>query len=83
MPRSDLVLFVTSADRPFSESERAFLEEIRDWGKKIVVVLNKIDLLEDEAQIHEVVRFISDNAQRAARHRAADLSGLRPTGRPR
>ncbi len=29
VPRSDLVLFVTSADRPFSESERAFLELIR------------------------------------------------------
>jgi predicted GTPase len=34
VPRSDLVLFVTSADRPFSESERAFLQQIRDWGKK-------------------------------------------------
>ena len=46
VPRADLVLFVTSADRPFTESERAFLETIRDWGKKIVVVVNKIDLLE-------------------------------------
>jgi hypothetical protein len=26
VPRSDLVLFITSADRPFTESERAFLE---------------------------------------------------------
>jgi predicted GTPase len=34
VPRSDLVLFVTSADRPFTETERAFLEAIRDWGKK-------------------------------------------------
>jgi small GTP-binding protein len=64
VPRSDLVLFVTSADRPFSESERAFLEEIRDWGKKIVVVLNKIDLLEDEAQLREVTEFIGSNASR-------------------
>ena len=48
VPRSDLVLFVTSADRPFTESERAFLEAIRDWGKKIVVVVNKIDILETE-----------------------------------
>ncbi len=34
VPRADLVLFVTSADRPFTESERAFLEVIRDWGKR-------------------------------------------------
>ena len=44
MPRADLVLFVTSADRPFTETERAFLETIRDWGKKIVIVVNKIDI---------------------------------------
>ena len=29
VPRSDLVLFVTSADRPMTESERQFLERIR------------------------------------------------------
>lgn len=64
VPRSDLVLFVTSADRPFSESERVFLEEIRNWGKKIVVVLNKIDLLESDDQLRQVLEFISSNAQR-------------------
>ncbi|VAW31094.1 hypothetical protein MNBD_CHLOROFLEXI01-4775, partial [hydrothermal vent metagenome] len=41
IPRSDLVLFITSADRPFSESERTFLTQIRDWGKKIVLLINK------------------------------------------
>ena len=45
VPRSDLVLFVTSADRPMSESERQFLERIRAWGKKVVMTLNKIDIL--------------------------------------
>ncbi len=63
VPRSDLVLFVTSADRPFTESERAFLQSIRDWGKKIVVVLNKVDIFEQEAQVAEVVTFISDSAR--------------------
>src|SRR3954454_17337677 len=33
VPRSDLILFVTSADRPFSESERAFMQAIGEWGK--------------------------------------------------
>ncbi len=36
VPRSDLVLFVTSADHPLTESERQFLERILTWGKKIV-----------------------------------------------
>jgi small GTP-binding protein len=43
VPRADLILFVTSADRPFSESERLFLQRIREWGKKIVFVVNKAD----------------------------------------
>ena len=34
VPRSDFVLFVTSADRPFTDSEKNFLKSIKDWGKK-------------------------------------------------
>jgi small GTP-binding protein len=63
VPRSDLVLFVTSADRPFTESERAFLEKLRDWGKKVLIVLNKIDLFENQEELDQVVTFISDNAR--------------------
>ena len=62
VPRSDLVLFVTSADRPFSESERAFLQQIRDWGKKVVIVVNKIELLTAEAEQREVLEFVRRNA---------------------
>ena len=54
VPRADMVLFVTSADRPFTETERAFLEQVRGWGKKVLVVINKIDILEGERQIDEV-----------------------------
>ena len=63
VPRSDLVLFVTSADRPFTETERAFLEQVRGWGKKIVIVINKIDILEGERQVEEVRAFVADNAR--------------------
>lgn len=70
VPRSDLVLFVTSADRPFSESERSFLEQIRQWGKKIVIVVNKIDLIQDEKDRRTVLDFVGDNA--------AQLLGERP-----
>jgi small GTP-binding protein len=62
VPRSDLVLFVTSADRPFTESERAFLEQIRTWGKKVVFVVNKIDILRTPAERDEVVAFVRENA---------------------
>jgi GTPase Era involved in 16S rRNA processing len=49
VPRADLVLFVTSADRPFTETERLFLESIRNLCKKIVLVFNKIDIYETSA----------------------------------
>ena len=63
VPRSDLVLFVSSADRPFTESERQFLAAIREWGKKVVIVLNKIDLFESDAEVEKVVAFIAQHAR--------------------
>jgi GTP-binding protein EngB required for normal cell division len=74
IPRSDLVLFVTSADRPFSESERAFLATIRDWGKKIVIVVNKVDIFGTASEIEEVLTFV--------RSAARDLLGIDPTVLP-
>jgi small GTP-binding protein len=62
VPRADLVLFVTSADRPFTESERAFLETIRDWGKKIVVLVNKADIFETDAELSQVLTFVDGAA---------------------
>jgi small GTP-binding protein len=64
VPRADLVLFVTSADRPFSESERIFLEHIREWGKKVVVAVNKIDILKSPGEISEVLNWVRSNGMR-------------------
>jgi small GTP-binding protein len=64
IPRSDIVIFVTSVDRPFTESERGFLEKILRWGKKIVFVINKIDIVENQEDLLEVVDFVSNNAQK-------------------
>ncbi|HSP34566.1 MAG TPA: dynamin family protein, partial [Thermoanaerobaculia bacterium] len=60
IPRADLVLFVTSIDRPLSESERRFLEYIREWGKKVLFVLNKIDTKE-EPEIAQVIEYLKSN----------------------
>ncbi len=62
IPRSDLVLFVTSADRPFTESERVFMQEIRQWGKKIVMVVNKVDILAELSEREQVTRYVRENA---------------------
>lgn len=64
VPRSDLILFVTSADRPFTESERIFLEQIQAWGKKIVLVINKIDILDGPEALAEIEDFVAENAKK-------------------
>lgn len=61
VPRADVVLFITSADRPFSETERAFLAMLKDWRRQVVIVVNKIDLLTDAEQV-EVLTFVREQA---------------------
>jgi GTP-binding protein EngB required for normal cell division len=58
LPRADQVVFLTTADRPLTESERAFLEAIREWGKSVVVVLNRADQFGSAQQAAEVVAFV-------------------------
>src|SRR3990170_1329426 len=65
VPRSDLVIFVTSAQRPLTESERGYLELVRDWGKKIVLVVNKADLLGEDGKVEQVRRFVEEGLRTA------------------
>lgn len=62
VPRSDLVLFITSADHPLTESERQFLQRIVAWGKKVVFALNKADILENEQALEEIRSFVLKHA---------------------
>jgi tRNA U34 5-carboxymethylaminomethyl modifying GTPase MnmE/TrmE len=84
VPRADLVLFVTSADRPFTESERAFLQRIAEWGKKVTVVVNKADLLEDDAAVAEVLAYVRNHARDTlgtdARGASTRVAAARPAG---
>ena len=64
IPRADLVLFITSFDRPLSESERAFLSFIRDeWGKRLVFVINKVDMARDAQTLNQVIEHVRSGCQ--------------------
>jgi len=65
IPRADLVVFLTSVERPFSESEREFLLHIREWKKKIIVVVNKSDLLQNEQEKNDVQTFVKKSIKEA------------------
>jgi small GTP-binding protein len=64
LPKADLVIFLSSADRPYSESENKFLLNIKEWGKKIIIVLNKIDLIQTQQEIERVINFVKENADK-------------------
>ncbi len=77
LPSADWILFVTSADRPLSESERQLLEVMaQDYRKSIVLVINKMDILDRAGGWHgaeekqKVVDFVQTNV--------ASLLGARP-----
>ncbi|MBO1438057.1 dynamin family protein [Meiothermus sp. CFH 77666] len=67
LPRADLILFVTSADRPFTQSEADFLNFIRAWGKKVVLIINKMDLL-TEPELQQVLEFVQKGADQTLGH---------------
>ncbi|MBU0754492.1 MAG: dynamin family protein [Planctomycetes bacterium] len=63
IPKADLILFVTSIDRPFTETEHKFLTFIaRQWRKKIVVILTKVDIRTPQ-EIEQVVAYIRENVR--------------------
>ena len=64
VPRADLILFALSADRPFAASERGFLEYVRRWGKRVVFVVNKMDLLESKEEKDQIVSFVAEQGRR-------------------
>jgi small GTP-binding protein len=63
-PRADLVIFVTSADRPYTESESLFLRAVQQWGKKIVIILNKTDQVNNAEDLRKIREFVAENTSR-------------------
>ncbi len=43
------------------QSERAFLQNISRFHKKIIVIISKIDLLESDDELHDVRNFVMKN----------------------
>ena len=58
VPRADLVLFVTSLLQPLTASEMGFLTHIRDWGKKVIFIVNGVDRRNSDEQIGRVRDYL-------------------------
>ncbi len=59
VPRADLVLFVTSLLQPLTASELDFLGHIRQWGKKVVFVINGVDRRNSDEQLDRVREYLT------------------------
>jgi len=60
--RSDLVIFLISAKHAFADTERLYLELAKNYGKKIILVVNQTDLLKPDERV-EVRRFIENQVR--------------------
>jgi small GTP-binding protein len=58
VPRADLILFVTSLLQPLTASELDFLGHIRDWGKKVIFVVNGADRRNTVEQLGRVREYL-------------------------
>ena len=58
VPRADLILFVTSLLQPLTASELDFLGHIRDWGKKVIFVVNGADRRNSPEQLSRVREYL-------------------------
>src|SRR5690606_30086586 len=64
IPRCDLILFTTSVDRPFSQTEREFLGYIFEgWAKKIIFIITKKDIKEPH-ELVEIDNFVRDSVKK-------------------
>ena len=59
VPRADLILFVTSLLQPLTASELDFLAHIREWGKKVVFIVNGVDRRNSDDQLDRVREYLT------------------------
>lgn len=60
LQQADIILFVTSVERPLSKSEQDFLKLVdQTWARKIIFVINKADLVE-ENEAKQIREYVSE-----------------------
>ncbi len=72
LPRSDATIFLISVDQPLSESELAFLKDIKSYSNRIFFLQNKSDYLTPE-ELKESLEFVKDVLSKEAGYRDVDI----------
>lgn len=75
-----MIYTVACVDRPFTDSEVRFLKYIRQWGKKVIFLVNKVDILSDSAEVRRSLS-ISGHFHHALRLTSVLMQALIHQGR--
>jgi archaellum biogenesis ATPase FlaH len=63
------------------ESESALLTKIKHWDKKVVMIVNKMDILTNEADKDQVLDFVSQHASKLLNENSRILPVFGVSGR--
>ncbi|MGH7793022.1 MAG: dynamin family protein, partial [Thermodesulfobacteriota bacterium] len=65
IPKADIVFFVIGAERAVTGSEAKLIRFIKeDWLKNIVFLLNKIDIVENDEELKELIQYSEGEIER-------------------
>ncbi len=65
IPRADIIFFTIGAERAVTGSESDFIKFLKDdWKKKIVFLLNKIDIASGEDEYNKLIEHSTSELQR-------------------
>lgn len=65
IPNADIVFFTIGAERAVTGSEAKLIKFIReDWLKNIVFLLNKIDIVDDDSELRNLIQHTESELQR-------------------
>lgn len=64
IPRCDIVFFVTNASQVFNKTEKDFIEYIRTWNKRVVLIISKKDQLDSIEDLEHVKNFLTTNFEK-------------------
>ncbi|PRQ05948.1 dynamin family protein [Enhygromyxa salina] len=89
---ADAVVWIFSATQGGTATEAGILSELREGGRKVLGVLNKVDILDSEGDRDELASYLREqlgevlvevlplSASAALTHRTGELKGARPAG---
>ncbi len=62
--RGDILFFLIAANHPFAETDRLYMDLLREFGAKTVLVVSQTDRLGGTDELAQVLAYVRDTARR-------------------